>query len=161
MSLLTPDPGLLFWMFLSFAIVFGLLYKFGFPVIIDAINKRKTFIEQSLLSAKEANEKLAGIQAEGERLLQEARTRQQEIIADAMTEKQKIVQAAQQTATEEARRIAEEATKSIEQAKQEALNDVRDEVAGLALRVAELVIREKMEDDKEQRKAVERLLNEV
>ncbi|MBR2155109.1 MAG: F0F1 ATP synthase subunit B [Bacteroidaceae bacterium] len=161
MSLLTPDPGLLFWMFLSFAIVFGLLYKFGFPVIIDSINKRKQFIEQSLLSARQANEKLAGIQAEGQQLLLDAKQQQQQILADALAEKQKIIAAAQQEATDEARRIVKEATQSIENAKQEALTDVHNEVAGLALYIAEQVIREKMKDDKEQQKAVERILNEI
>jgi F-type H+-transporting ATPase subunit b len=161
MSFLTPDPGLLFWMFLSFAVVFGLLYKFGFPVIIEAINKRKQFIEQSLLSARQANEKLAGIQAESEQLLLSAKQQQQEIIADALAEKQKILSSAQQEASSEARRIVEEATQSIETAKQEALADVHNEVAGLALQVAEQVIREKMKDDEEQRKAIERILNEL
>ena len=148
-------------MFLSFAIVFGLLYKFGFPVIIDSINKRKQFIEQSLLSACQANEKLAGIQAEGQQLLLDAKQQQQQILADALAEKQKIIAAAQQEATDEARRIVKEATQSIENAKQEALTDVHNEVAGLALYIAEQVIREKMKDDKEQQKAVERILNEI
>lgn len=148
-------------MFLSFAIVFGLLYKFGFPVIIDSINKRKQFIEQSLLSARQANEKLAGIQAEGQQLLLDAKQHQQQILADALAEKQKIIAAAQQEATDEARRIVKEATQSIENAKQEALTDVHNEVAGLALYIAEQVIREKMKDDKEQQKAVERILNEI
>lgn len=148
-------------MFLSFAIVFGLLYKFGFPVIVDSINKRKQFIEQSLLSARQANEKLAGIQAEGQQLLLDAKQQQQQILADALAEKQKIIAAAQQEATDEARRIVKEATQSIENAKQEALTDVHNEVAGLALYIAEQVIREKMKDDKEQQKAVERILNEI
>ncbi len=148
-------------MFLSFAIVFGLLYKFGFPVIIDSINKRKQFIEQSLLSARQANEKLAGIQAEGQQLLLDAKQQQQQILVDALAEKQKIIAAAQQEATDEARRIVKEATQSIENAKQEALTDVHNEVAGLALYIAEQVIREKMKDDKEQQKAVERILNEI
>ena len=36
MSLLTPDSGLLFWMIVSFGIVFVILSKYGFPVIIKA-----------------------------------------------------------------------------------------------------------------------------
>ena len=73
MGLLTPDPGLLFWMVLSFGVVFFLLAKFGFPVIVKALKDRQEFIAQSLLSAKQANEKLESIQAEGEALLQNAR----------------------------------------------------------------------------------------
>ena len=78
-----------------------------------------------------------------------------------MAEKQKIVQAAQHEAATEAHRIAEEAARHIEAAKQEALKDVRDEVADLALKVAEQVIREKMKDDQQQRKAIERILDNI
>ena len=41
MSLLTPDSGLLFWMIVSFGIVFVILSKYGFPVIIKAVEQRK------------------------------------------------------------------------------------------------------------------------
>ena len=44
MSLLLPDSGLLFWMFLSFGIVFVILAKYGFPVIIKMVEGRKTYI---------------------------------------------------------------------------------------------------------------------
>ena len=33
MDLFTPDVGLLFWMLLSFGVVFFVLAKWGFPVI--------------------------------------------------------------------------------------------------------------------------------
>ncbi len=161
MGLLTPDPGLLFWMVLSFGVVFFLLAKFGFPVIVKALKDRQEFIAASLLSAKQANEKLASIQAEGEALLRNARERQQDIIAEAMSEKKKIVEAAKKEAESEAHRIAEEAAKSIETAKAEALKDVHDEVAGLALQIAEQVLRTKMEDRAEQQAAIERMLKEL
>lgn len=161
MGLLTPDPGLLFWMVLSFGVVFFLLAKFGFPVIVKALKDRQEFIAQSLLSAKQANERLESIQAEGEALLQNARSRQQDIISEAMAEKQKIVAAAKEQAESEAHRIAEEAAKSIEAAKTEALKDVHDEVAGLALQIAEQVLRMKMQDREEQQAAIERILKEL
>ena len=161
MNLLTPDPGLLFWMVLSFAVVFFLLARFGFPVIVKAINERKEFIEMSLLSARQANEKLEGIKEEGERLLLDAKNKQQEIVAGALAEKTKIVQAAQQQASSEASRIVSDAHEAIERAKSDALSDVRDEVAELALKVAETVMREKMSDDAEQKKAVLRIIEQL
>ena len=69
MSLLTPDSGLLFWMIVSFGIVFVILSKYGFPVIVKAIEQRKAYIDNSLETARQANERLAHIQAEGERRL--------------------------------------------------------------------------------------------
>ena len=58
MSLLVPDSGLLFWMLLSFGIVFFVLAKYGFPVIVKMVNERKEYIDRSLVVAKEANEQL-------------------------------------------------------------------------------------------------------
>ena len=59
MSLLVPDSGLLFWMLLSFGIVFFVLAKYGFPVIVKMVNERKEYIDRSLVVAKEANDQLA------------------------------------------------------------------------------------------------------
>ena len=161
MNLLTPDPGLLFWMVLSFGVVFFLLSKFGFPVIVKAINERKEFIEMSLLSAKQANERLASIQAESEKLLADAKAQQKDIISSAMQEKQRIVQAAQDEAQESANQLIEEARQSIQAEKEKALQDVRNEVATLALDIAEKVIGERMKDDATQRKTIEQLIDKL
>lgn len=161
MNLLTPDPGLLFWMVLSFGVVFFLLAKFGFPVIVKAINERKEFIEMSLLSAKQANERLASIQAEGEQLLADAKVQQKAIIADAMQEKHRIVQAAQEEAQTSASQMIEEARLSIQAEKEKAMQDVRNEVATLALDIAEKVIGERMKDEAIQRKTIEQLIDKL
>ena len=55
MSLLLPDSGLLFWMFVAFGIVFVILAKYGFPIIIRMVEDRKVYIDQSLEVAREAN----------------------------------------------------------------------------------------------------------
>ena len=39
-SILTPDPGLLFWMLLAFLVVFWVLAKYGFPAIINMVDER-------------------------------------------------------------------------------------------------------------------------
>ena len=69
MSLLLPDSGLLFWMFLSFGIVFVILAKYGFPVIIKMVEGRKTYIDQSLEVAREANAQLSKLKEEGDALV--------------------------------------------------------------------------------------------
>ena len=91
-SILTPDFGLLFWMLLSFLVVFFLLAKYGFPAIVKAVEERKNFIDESLKNAREANEKLAGIQAESETLLREAREKQAQIIKEAMATRDSIIE---------------------------------------------------------------------
>jgi len=54
MSLLTPEPGLVFWMLISFGMVLFVLNEYGFPVILKMVDQRKTYIEESLVSAQKS-----------------------------------------------------------------------------------------------------------
>ena len=101
MSLLTPDSGLLFWMIVSFGIVFVILSKYGFPVIIKAVEQRKAYIDNSLETARQANEQLANIQAEGARILAEAKEKQNAILKEAFAEKEQIIDEAHRKAAAE------------------------------------------------------------
>ena len=78
-SILTPDLGLLFWMLLAFLVVFVVLVKYGFPVIIRMVEDRKTYIDESLRKAHEASERLENIKQESEQILQDAREKQNAI----------------------------------------------------------------------------------
>ena len=102
MSLLTPDSGLLFWMIVSFGIVFVILSKYGFPVIVKAIEQRKAYIDNSLETARQANERLAHIQAEGEKMLAEAKEKQNAVLKEAFAEKERIIEEARKKAVSEA-----------------------------------------------------------
>lgn len=161
MSLLTPDLGLLFWMLLSFGIVFVILSKYGFPVIIKAVQQRKEYIDQSLETARLANDQLAGIQAAGEKLLTEAKERQNAILKEAMAEKEQIIAEARQRAVVEAHLQIEEASRRIREEKDKAIREVRTEIADLSVAIAEKVIKEKISRGEEQQKTIDRLLDEV
>ena len=100
-SILTPDLGLLFWMLLAFLVVFGVLAKFGFPAIINMVDERNRYIDESLRKAHEAEERLANIQQEGESILQEAREKQAQILKEAAESRDAIVEQAQQKARAE------------------------------------------------------------
>ena len=47
-SILTPDPGLLFWMLLAFLVVFWVLAKYGFPAIINMVDERNKYIDERM-----------------------------------------------------------------------------------------------------------------
>lgn len=127
MSLLTPDSGLLFWMLLSFGIVLVILSKFGFPVIVKAIEERKAYIDHSIESARQAEAQLAHIQAECAQRLEEAKAQQNVILREAYAEKERILEAARQEATHEGQRLIEEATRRIREEKAQAIREMRGE----------------------------------
>ena len=161
MSLLTPDPGLLFWMLISFGIVFFVLAKFGFPVIVKMVEERKAFIDQSLEAARQANERLKGIQEEGERILNEARDQQSSILKEAKEIRTKIVNEAKEQAHEEAGKIMDEALQNIAKEKALAIHDIRNQVATLAIDIAEKILRKNLENKSAQQELVDKLITEA
>ena len=161
MDLLIPDSGLLFWMTLVFLIVFLILWKWGFPSIVKMVNDRKAYIDGSLKKAREANEKLANIQKEGELLLQQAREQQSKILKEASDTRDAIVEKAQDKARDEGARIISDAKAEIQNEKQAAIRDIRNQVAELSVQIAEKILRQKLSGDKEQNELIDRLLDEV
>jgi F-type H+-transporting ATPase subunit b len=161
MSLLTPSFGLLFWMFISFAIVFGLLAKFGFPVIVKMVDERRTYIKQSLESAEEANRRLKNIKQESDTIIKEARDRQNTMIKQATDEGYKLVQNAKEQAMFEAQKQIDDAVQKIEVEKQKAMEDIRIQVAELSIVIAEKVLRKQLDNPTTQGALISRFLDEV
>lgn len=161
MDLLIPSTGLLFWMTITFLVVLGLLWKFGFPVIIKMVNERKKFIDESLKKAHDANQKLANIKDEGEKLLQDAREKQAQILKEAVATRDAIVSQAQDKAKAEGAKILSEAKAEIETEKQNAIRDIRSQVAELSVMIAGKVLRQDLSDNKQQMDMIDRLLDEV
>ena len=160
-SILTPDLGLLFWMLLAFLVVFWVLAKYGFPAIINMVDERNKFIDESLRKAHEAQERLANIEKEGESILQEARAKQAQILKEAAESRDAIVEQAQEKARAEGARLMEEAKTAIEQEKKAAIADIRKQVADLSVDIAEKVLRQNLKDDKSQMDLIDRMLDEV
>ena len=161
MDLLIPSTGLLFWMTITFLVVFFLLWKFGFPVITGMVKERQAFIDESLKKAHEANERLANIQKEGESILQEAREKQAQILKEAAKTRDAIDEQAQNKARSEGARLLDEAKAAIEQEKKAAIADIRQQVAALSVEIAEKVLKQNLKDDKSQMDLIDRMLNDV
>ena len=160
-SILTPDLGLLFWMLLAFLVVFFVVAKFGSPAIIDMVENRKRYIDESLQKAHEASERLANIQKEGESMLQEARQKQAQLLKEAAETRDAIVSQAQEKAREEGARLLSEAKAEIESQKQAAISEIRAQVAELSVKVAEKILRKELSSEAKQMETIDRLLDEI
>lgn len=160
MSLLTPEFGLLFWMLLSFGVVFFLLAKFGFPIIVNKVEERRKFIDDSLNSAKEANEKLAGIVKESEAMIKKGRDEEIRILKEANEMKTKIIAEAKVQARAEVEKIVEESRMAIEKEKEQAMKEINNTIAEMSLGIAEKVIRQQFSKDGEEKAFVDKLILE-
>jgi F-type H+-transporting ATPase subunit b len=156
-----PDSGLIFWMLLSFGVVFFVLAKFGFPVITQMVEKRKEYIDHSLVIAKEANEQLAHIKAEGETILAKAHEEQNLILKEAAETRERIISEAKQEARLESDKLMAEVRKQIQIEKEDAIRNIRQQVAVLSVGIAEKVLRKNLDNDQEQMQMIDRMLDEL
>jgi F-type H+-transporting ATPase subunit b len=161
MNLMLPDSGLLFWMTIIFAIVFFVLAKFGFPIITGMVEKRNKRISDSLEAARIAEDAIAHLTEEQERIISETRASQAKLLQEAAAERDKMIAQAQDKAREEAQKIMDDARARIQEEKEAAVREVRQEVANLSIAIAEKVIRKELSTDDAQQALVDKLLNEV
>ena len=161
MDLLLPDSGLVFWMTIIFAIVFFVLAKFGFPVITGMVEKRRMRIDDAIEAARRAEDAIAHLNQEQERILEETRAEQARLKKDAAAERDRMIAMAKEQARIEAQKIMDEAKTRIADEKEDALRDMRREVAMLSLAIAERLVRKDMAADEGQRELVDKLVDEL
>lgn len=161
MNLMLPDSGLLFWMTIIFAIVFFVLAKFGFPIITSMVEKRNKRIADSLEAARIAEDAIAHLTEEQERIISETRASQAKLLQEAAAERDKMIAQAQDKAREEAQKIMDEARVRIQEEKEAAVREVRQEVAKLSIAIAEKVIRKELSSDKAQKDLIDVILSEA
>ena len=161
MSFLLPDAGLLFWMLVVFGIVFFILARYGFPAIVAMLDERKRLIDESVQSAKEANERLVAINAESEAILKSARDEQARLLREATAMRDELINEAREKAEKEGEKMLAETRRVIEMEKEDAVRDIRRQVALLSVEVAQKILRRELSDENKQQSMIEALINET
>ncbi|MDE6143304.1 MAG: F0F1 ATP synthase subunit B [Muribaculaceae bacterium] len=161
MELFTPDFGLVFWMFVAFMILFFVLWKWGWPMILKNMDERADTIDKGVEYAREAKAQLDSARADAQKYIEEAQKKQAEMLRDAARMKSEIIEEAKKEASEEAKKVMEAAKVSIEQSRKEAELQFRDEVSKFSLEIAEKMVKSQLKDDKAQNELVNKLLDEI
>lgn len=160
MDLITPQVGLLFWTVLVFAILVFLLAKFAWKPILNMVEERTKNIEDALNSAENAKKEMAGLKAENEQIMKEARAERDKIVKEAREMKDKIIEESKETAKAEADKILVQARKLIEDEKRAAMNELKDQVATLSVEIAEKILMRELSDKKAQSELINDILNQ-
>ncbi len=161
MELFTPDFGLVFWMFVSFAILFFILWKFAWPVIIKSVDKRADLIDKGVEYAQSAKEQLDNARQSAQEVINEARRQQADMMRDADRIKTQMIEDARHSAQQEAQKVMDNAKLQIQQQQKEAQLQFRNQVSEFALEIASKVVKNQMQDEKAQTKLVNSLLDDI
>ena len=161
MELFTPDFGLVFWMFVAFILLFLVLAKWGWPVIIKMMDKRASTIDEGVENARQAKEQLDNARAEADRYMKDVMAKQQEMLRDAQKMKTEIIEQARNEAAKVAQGEMDAAKVSIEQARKQAESQIRDEVSRFSIEIAEKMMRSQLKDTKAQTELVNKMLDDI
>ncbi len=161
MELFTPDFGLVFWMFVSFAVLFFILWKWGWPAIMKGVSDRADLIDKGVEYAQNAKQQLDHAREEADKYIADARRQQADMLREADKMKSQIIEEARTAAQSEAKKVMDAAKVSIEQERKQAEQQFRNEVSSFALDIAQKVVRNEMKDEKAQEKLVNSLLDEM
>lgn len=161
MDLVTPDVGLLFWTFISFAILFFVLKKFAWKPIVGTVNDREQSIKDALASAENAKKEMQNLTADNERILKEARAEREMMIKEARDLKTKMISDAKEETKSTTDKMIIQAQEAIENEKKSAMADLKNQVASLSVEIAEKIIKGELSNKDKQLKIVEDMLGEA
>jgi F-type H+-transporting ATPase subunit b len=124
-----------------FLILVGFTMKYVWPPIVKALDERASRIADGLSAADKAKADLSSANQRVEQQLAAARTDAAKRLADAERLAQQMVEEAKGRAAEEAAKIIAAARAEAEQESVKARNVLREQVAGLAVKGAEQILR--------------------
>ncbi|HIC30454.1 MAG: F0F1 ATP synthase subunit B [Flavobacteriaceae bacterium] len=153
--------GLFFWQLVLFVGLVLLLRKFAWKPILDAVEKREEGIQNALDAAENAKLEMQNLQADNDKLLKEARAEREAMLKEARELKNKMIEDAKSEAQEQANKMIEQAQAAIESEKKSAMAELKGQVAGLSLEIAEKVVRQELSNKDKQVQLVESMLGDA
>ena len=157
---LSFDAGLLVWTLITFACLLAVLARFAFRPLRRIMEDREGRIRGSLEKAEEARRDAERILAENTRRIEEARQETRRIIGEGHRIVGRMKRETAETSREEAARAVEQARAEIERETRKSLDELKNTVAGLSVRIARQVIKEGLDEERHRQLAhdfIERL----
>ncbi|TWO69774.1 F0F1 ATP synthase subunit B [Caenimonas sedimenti] len=136
--------GTLIVQMIVFLLLVGFTMKFVWPPIAAALDERAVKIKEGLAAADKARADLAAADKRVEEELGKARAQTAQLLSDAERRSQAIVEEAKTRATEEGAKIVAAARAEAEQQTVKAREALREQVAALAVKGAEQILRKEV-----------------
>lgn len=159
-SVILPDMTEFIPMLIAFIVLVILLWKFGWPMFEETLDKREQAVKDSIEKAEAAQAESERVLAEYTKELEGAKAEAAQIIADAKQTGEAMKTQMIEEAQAQSDAMIEKARIAIENEKQAAIAELQGSVADMSLSVASRLIGEDL-DDEEHRKIVERYVDEA
>ena len=141
------DPGLFVWTIITFLILLTLLSKFAWKPLLNALEKREDEITNSLKNAEKTRKELERLTTEGDEIIAQARSEAQAIVSEGKKAADQLKDSTLLKAKEEAITNLEQAKEQIQVEKDKAIAEIKGEVVGLSLSIAEKLVKKNLNEE--------------
>ena len=148
--LVQPDPGLFIWTILTFLVLMGLLAKFAWRPLLQALDARQRTIAASLEEAQRARQELERIQRESAQMMAQARTEAEGVIARSRSDAEALREELKQKARAEAASIVKNAERQIQLETARAVQQIRTEAVDLSVAIASKILKRQVSKEDNQ-----------
>jgi len=138
--LVQPDPGLYIWTIATFLILVGLLARFAWRPLLQALDARQQSIRQSLDDARTAKQELERLHGESAKLLAQARAEAAEIVSRSRSDADRFREDMKDKARAEAAGLLRNAERQIEMEATRAIQQIRQETIDISIDIASKVL---------------------
>ena len=138
--LVQPDPGLFIWTILTFLVLVGLLARFAWRPLLQALEKRQASIVQSLDDAQRARQELERLQRESAQMMAAARAEAESIVARSRSDAEALREELKVKARAEAVAIVKNAERQIQLETARAVQQIRHEAVDLSVAIASKIL---------------------
>ncbi len=146
-GLLDPHAGLIYWTWITFAVVMFLLYKLAWKPLRSQLQAREDRIAETIEKARQLKAEAEGLLEQHKEQLAGAEEQVQGVMADGRAAAERVRVEMVATAEAEAKAIIERSRAEIEAERDRAITDIRREAIDLSLMAASRIIEESLDDE--------------
>lgn len=154
------DWGLQIWTLVCFVVLLGLLAKFAFKPIAQALDSRGQKIKQSIDDAEKARADAKKLMEDYQKQIAEARTEAGKVIEEARQLGERVRKEVVEKANVEASAVAQRAQEEIVRQKEKGIQELKDTVAALSVQIASKVL-EKEVNEATHRQLIDNLIKDL
>lgn len=155
------SPGLFVVQTILLLLLIFIMVKFAWKPILTSLNEREEGIQGALDAAEKAKREMENLQADNQKLLQEARLEREAMLKEAREMKAQMITDAETQAQTQANKMIEQAQLAIDNEKKTAMAELKNHVANLSIDIAEKVVRQELSNKGKQLELVESMLAET
>jgi F-type H+-transporting ATPase subunit b len=150
--------GLTFWTIVLFALFAVIVTKFGWKPILDMVEEREKTVKEQVESAQKAAVEAQALLAQHQELVRESGRQREEVLKRATADAEALRADLSAKARAEAETMVKKAREQIEREKQLAIQELRGQVADLAMAAAAKIVTTSLTPDA-QKKLVQEFID--